>query len=164
MNIKHLLASLLFPVSWCALAAPFSVSADGQEVTDAKTGLIWRRCAEGMTASASRCTGNAGLFNHEAAFMRASSQATATGVAWRLPNVKELSSIVDRSRSNPTIDVVAFPDTPTFFSIYWSSSPLAVDAKAAWVVSFFNGNVGYDPSSRARLNGAVYVRLVRAGQ
>jgi Protein of unknown function (DUF1566) len=112
MKIKHLLASLLLPVALGALAAPFTVSADGQEVTDTKTGLIWRRCAAGMTASGGTCTGTASAFTHEAALTHASTQATVTGVAWRLPNVKELSSIADKSRSNPAIDTVAFPATP----------------------------------------------------
>ena len=157
MNIKHLLASLLLPVALWANAAPFTVSADGQEVTDTKTGLNWRRCAEGMTASGGTCTGTASTFMHEAALTRASTQAIATGVAWRLPNVKELSSIADKSRSNPAIDTVAFPATPANW--FWSSSPYVGDASIAWFVYFSNGYVGYDYRSNA-----LHVRLVRAGQ
>ena len=157
MKIKHLLACLLLPLSLGALAAPFTVSADGQEVTDTKTGLIWRRCAEGMTASSGTCTGTASVFTHEAALTRASTQVTATGVAWRLPNVKELSSIADKNRSNPAIDVAAFPATPATY--FWSSSPYVGNAYYAWVVFFGGGGVyGYVRDL------SVYVRLVRAGQ
>ncbi len=159
MNIKHLLASLLLPVALWANAVPFTVSADGQEVTDTKTGLIWRRCAEGMTASGGTCTGTASTFMHEAALTRASTQATATGVAWRLPNVKELSSIADKSRSNPAIDTAAFPATPA--SWFWSSSPYIGDANHAWGVNFYYGYVYYGFYGR---DNSVSVRLVRAGQ
>jgi Protein of unknown function (DUF1566) len=157
MKLKPLLACLLLPVALSAFAAPFTVSADGQEVTDTKTGLIWRRCAEGMTASGGTCTGTASTFTHEAALTRASAQATATGVAWRLPNVKELSSIADKSRINPAIDTVAFPATPADW--FWSSSPYVGDAYGAWVVGFNYGYVGY-----GYRGNPYYVRLVRAGQ
>ena len=157
MKIKHLLASLLLPVAFSALAAPFTVSADGQEVTDTKTGLIWRRCAEGMVASGGTCTGTASTFTHEAALTRASTQVTGTGVAWRLPNVKELSSIADKTLSNPAIDQAAFPATPA--SWFWSSSPYVGSASLAWNVSFGNGLV-FDGNR----DNSDYVRLVRAGQ
>jgi hypothetical protein len=138
-------------------APPFTVSADGQEVTDAKTGLIWRRCPESMTASSLNCTGTASVFTHEAALTRASTQATATGVAWRLPSVQELSSIVDLSVRTPAIDIVAFPDTMS--SGFWSSSPYMRNALSAWEVDFFDGAVDF--TSRG---GTSRVRLVRAGQ
>ena len=110
-----------------------------------------------MTASSGTCTGTASAFTHESALTRASTQATATGVAWRLPNVKELSSIADKSRINPAIDTVAFPATPA--SWFWSSSPYVGYADGAWYVYFFSGYV----FSNFRGN-SYYVRLVRAGQ
>jgi hypothetical protein len=158
MKIKYLLASLLLPVAFCAFAAPFTVSADGQEVTDVKTGLIWRRCAEGMTASANTCIGTASSFTHEAALTHASAQAASTGVAWRLPNIKELSSIVDKSRSGPAIDTSAFPATPT--SLFWSSSPYIGFVGGVWIVYFTDGAV----SGQSRSINPWYVRLVRAVQ
>jgi hypothetical protein len=157
MKIKFLLAALLLLLGCNALAAPFTVSADGQEVTDTKTGLVWRRCAEGMTANGSTCTGTPGTFTHEAALTRARAQATDTGVAWRLPNVKELSSITDKSRSSPAIEVTVFPATP--LRAFWSSSPHLHRANEAWFVGFFDGYAdGYVR------NEAFAVRLVRAGQ
>lgn len=163
MKIKHLLASILLPVSFCVLAAPFTVSADGQEVTDVKTGLIWRRCAEGMTASGGTCTGAApsNFEAHESALTHASTQASNTGVAWRLPNIKELSSIVDISRSNPAIDTVAFPATPA--NGFWSSSPHTGNPDFTWAVSFSSGSV-YGGYRRGAYSHYYYVRLVRAGQ
>ena len=158
MKFNLLLASLLLPIASCALAAPFTVSADEQEVTDTKTGLIWRRCAEGMTASGGTCTGAASPFTHEAALTRASAQAATAAVPWRLPNVKELSSISDRNRFNPAIDTAAFPATPANW--FWSSSPYVGYAGAAWYVNFDNGFVYISDL----VNFSGYVRLVRGGQ
>ena len=162
MKIKSLLAALLLLAAGCGWAdAPFTVSAHGTEVTDGRTGLVWRRCAEGMAANGGSCTGTASTFTHEQAMVRARDQATNTGVAWRLPNVKELASIVDRSKSNPAIDTVAFPATPNNW--FWSSSPSVGRVYGAWLVDFSVGYVGYDVTSETR-GDASYVRLVRAGQ
>jgi len=146
----------ILPVA--AFAQPFTISADGSEVTDQKTGLIWRRCAEGMNWDGSTCAGVAGTFTHEAALQQAAAQATNTGVAWRLPNVKELSGIADKSRSNPAIDPVAFPATPAF--PFWSSSPFVGFTFLAWLVYFLDGLV----DGFSYRYGSGHVRLVRAGQ
>ena len=162
MKIKSRLAPLLLLAAGCVWAdAPFTVSADGTEVTDGRTGLVWRRCAEGMAATGGTCTGTASTFTHEQSLTRARDQATSTSVAWRLPNVKELASIADRSRSIPAIDTVAFPATPA--NAFWSSSPNVGSAGFAWYVGFYNGNVGNFP--RGSISGsAMPVRLVRDGQ
>lgn len=146
----------LAALAWLALAAGgawgqarFSVSADGAEVTDARTGLVWRRCSAGQVFDGSACTGTAATYTHEQALTYAKGQ---TG--WRLPNVKELSSIVDSERAHPSIDPVAFPATPAWY--YWSSSPLAGFPGYAWVVYFDYGVV--NGSSR---NYTYRVRLVR---
>jgi hypothetical protein len=147
----------IMPVA--ASAQPFVFSVDGSEVTDQKTGLIWRRCSEGMSWDGSTCAGTASTFTHEAALQRAAAQASSTGIAWRLPNVKELSSIVDRSRSNPAIDPAAFPATPP--TSFWSASPkpYAGISTYAWHVNFVSGNV----YGNYRINSDS-VRLVRNGQ
>lgn len=129
----------LMPIA--ASAQPFLISADGNEVTDQKTGLIWRRCSEGMSWNGATCAGTAGTYTHEAALQHAAAQASSTGVAWRLPNVKELSSIVDRSRGNPAIDSTAFPATPSIS--FWSASPKPYTGISthAWRVNFVSGTV-----------------------
>ncbi|MFY9329424.1 MAG: DUF1566 domain-containing protein [Georgfuchsia sp.] len=159
-SMKHFSLFLMAVLACASMAqaAPFTLSADGQEVTDSQTGLIWRRCAEGMAWDGSTCAGTASTFTHENALVRAQTEVVASGKAWRLPNVKELSSIVDRSRINPPIDTTAFPATPVNW--FWSSSPLAGDAGYAWFVYFSNGYVGYYFVRSLTLP----VRLVRAGQ
>lgn len=141
----------LMPVA--AFAQPYQISADGTEVTDQNTGLIWRRCAEGLTWDGTTCAGSPGTFAHEAALQRAAAQATASK-AWRLPNIKELSNLADKTRANPAIDPTVFPATPPNY--FWSASPNVGNSSGAWYVDFSYGNVdSYNRSS-------FYVRLVRA--
>ncbi|OGR04663.1 MAG: hypothetical protein A2511_13460 [Deltaproteobacteria bacterium RIFOXYD12_FULL_50_9] len=73
---------------------------------------------------------------------------------WRLPNYKELKSIVDYSAANPSINSTAFPGTDA--SDYWTSTTYAGSTSNAWLVSFNNGYVSpYYKSSK------YYVRCVR---
>ena len=76
---------------------------------------------------------------------------------WRVPDIEELRSIVDYSRTNPSIDINYFPNTRSHW--YWSASPYADVSDYAWLLYFFYGS-GYD-------NYRIYdshVRLVRSGQ
>jgi PKD repeat protein len=132
-------------------ASRFLVSTDGQEVTDNVTGLVWRRCAEGMLFSAGVCTGSATNFSHEAAL----NMATKIGGGWQVPNIKELNSIIDRSAFSPAIDAVAFPDTPA--GLFWSSTPETLSN--AWVASFSQGGAVNFISRTATSNASL--RLVR---
>jgi hypothetical protein len=151
------------PMAGVALSAAasgrYTVSADGQEVADRWTGLVWRRCVEGMTWNGMTCTGLPffGMWQH--ALQLADVEAQRTRKAWRLPNVKELASLVDWTVTNLApdalvMDSVAFPATPNFQ--FWSSSPYATDAFYAWSVHSFYGSVYF---TYLEDNGAV--RLVR---
>lgn len=111
----------------------YSYASGGAEVVDSKTGLTWRRCPEGMVWSGGSCTGRASTYTHEAALLRARDQAGT--VQWRLPNRKELASIVDRSASSSGIDLGVFPSPPSYV---WSSSPSVGDAGYAWGVHFLD--------------------------
>jgi hypothetical protein len=136
----------------------FNYEANREEVIDNFTGLIWKRCGEGQKLSLGVSkekdfcvidTTKPITYTHEQALLRAKDEA-----AWRVPNIKELSSLVDVLRTQPTIDVIAFPTT--FSQAYWSTTPLVVDSSSAWVVDFNNGHV----LSLSRGN-YLHVRLVR---
>ena len=145
---------LLAAVALAYGADRFSYSNNGSEVTDSATGLIWKRCAEGMTWSGVSCTGSATEYTHEAALQPTQTQ---TG-GWRLPNIKELTSIVDHSRKSPAIDLTAFPTTtPVFF---WTSSPYVGNSVNAWFVDFYDGGV-YGSFNTSKRYGRNIVRLVR---
>jgi len=139
--------------------ARYVISTDGNEVTDSTTGLIWRRYAEGMKIIANSCSGTATAFSSDQAQSWAKNEALTSGKPWRLPSLKELSSIVDPSRCNPAIDTVAFPGTPG--SPFWSAPPAAGEPSFAWGVNFDYGYVDYGSEH----NSAGYrVRLVRSGE
>jgi len=132
--------------------ARFIISEDGTEVTDNKTGLIWRRCPEGMTASIDGCSGIPGTYNLADSLALAKNEAKATNKAWRLPKVEELSSIVDTSRKDPSIDTDIFPGTPG--APFFTASP---DGALSWFVSFYIGKT-FSEYSEIRS----HVRLVRS--
>ena len=74
---------------------------------------------------------------------------------WRLPNVKEVQSIVDYGFGNKAIDSV-FGAVPTF---YWTSTTRANDDVDAWRINFNEGFVFNADKSNANL-----VRAVRSAQ
>ncbi|MBS4096698.1 MAG: DUF1566 domain-containing protein [Sulfuricella sp.] len=129
----------------------FSDNGDGT-VTHQKTGLTWKRCAEGQTWSGSTCSGTAKSYTWSAA------NALSTG-GWRLPTVNELQTLVEYSIAypGPTINTTIFPSTPA--SCFWSVSAYAGSSDDTWYVDFGNGN----DRSRFRTS-SFYVRLVRGGQ
>lgn len=101
----------------CHAQSRYTFSANGTEVTDTQTGLTWRRCYEGMTWSGSTCTGELSLYKHEQALVQAKTQ-----VGWRLPNVKELASLVDTSLPDPLLNGTVFPFPNTTNGVSWGVS------------------------------------------
>jgi hypothetical protein len=142
-------------VSGSSPAHSYAISTDGQEVTDNATGLIWQRCVEGMVWDGSACTGLPSSFMFQEALQRVETVNYSSGKHWRMPNVKELASLLDTSINNDVIiDNKVFPGTPN--DQYWTSSPYTTDAFFAWVVHFFYGSVYYTYSEDLGV-----VRLVR---
>ena len=78
---------------------------------------------------------------------------------WRLPNVNELKSIVDRSKYSPAI-VNGFENTDSGY--YWSSTTNDYNKSDAWIVDFSVGYVVYYDGIKEDLYN--YVRCVRDGQ
>ncbi len=56
------------------------------------------------------------------------------GSGWRLPNVVELRSLLDRSAGKPYIDKATFADTPEEW--YWSATKPPWSPMAAWWIHF----------------------------
>ncbi len=129
-------------------------------VTHVKTGLMWKQCSEGLSG-AGCATGAAALYLWQGALQQAEALNNAGGFAgftdWRMPNQKELSSIVERQCVTPSINAVIFPATVSSF--YWSASPYAGNASAAWDVDFDKSN-----GAAANKSNIFRVRLVRGGQ
>lgn len=130
--------------------------ADGT-VTDARSGLMWKRCAEGQDWDGSTCTGTESTHAWAAALQLAQDSTYAGYSDWRLPDLKELRSLVEECRVAPAINVTIFPNASS--SHFWSGSPVAGHSDDAWGVYFYYG----DASGNLRSN-AGRVRLVRVGQ
>jgi uncharacterized protein DUF1566 len=74
---------------------------------------------------------------------------------WRLPNVRELESIVSYGRHSPAADPVFRAEAS-----YWSSTTYTVAPAFAWTVSFSSGTTGPFPKTGEDVN---FVRAVRGG-
>lgn len=126
----------------------FQVNADGT-VDDHQTGVTWQRCPIGYEVDNAgtetvytddRCIGSAqSEFGWQAMLLYAQELNATGGFAgaqnWRVPNVKELSSIVERQCSAPAINAAVFPDTPA--AEFWSSTIY----DDALVVDFVRGGI-----------------------
>ena len=78
---------------------------------------------------------------------------------WRLPDRKELYSLVDRSKYNPAIPA-GHPFTSVQSDFYWSSTTDAYDTDGAWGVDMYYCNLG----TGYKGGGIHYVWPVRSGQ
>lgn len=131
----------------------FTYSANGAEVTDASSGLTWRRCSEGQVFRDDHCVGKANEHNFKGALAHAKSRATRQA-AWRVPSIDELGALVVKLGRPAAIDSNAFPDTVA--NRYWSSSAHDTDATQAMIVLFKDGHV-----FKYHRNNKAHVRLVR---
>ena len=126
-------------------ASVYKDNSDGT-VTDTTTGLMWQQAT----------SGNA--MNWQDALSYCHNLNLGGHTDWRLPNFKELQSLVDYSIDNPSVNTAYFPKTVTY-PPYWSATTDEVGAWAAWAVNFGEGtNTNFYKSSD------LSVRAVRGGQ
>ena len=113
--------------SGAAWGGDFTDNLDGT-VTDNTTGLMWQQ-PEDITRK-----------NWEQAIAYCETVILGTFEDWRLPNVKELFSITDKSKAQPSIDPV-FTNTSEFYRYYWSSTSDATYVENKWLVDFSDGSL-----------------------
>jgi hypothetical protein len=123
-----------------------SLSFASEILNDSKTGLIWQ---DNSAAKETKMTWQDA--------MSYCSELSLGGYSdWRLPNIKELQSIVDISRYKPAIKKgFKYVNTSDY---YWSSSVYVSDTKYAWIVYFKFGDTKYYNKT-----DKYYVRCVRGG-
>ena len=140
-------------------------------VTDNLTGLIWLKNAN--------CPGPRTWADAMADVTQLSTQGTMNNndcgdtsnggshqTDWRLPNLRELQSLVHYGMHNPTVPNTAgtgqwsegYPFTGVQSANYWTSTTVTGDASYAWAVSMFWGNPYYREKT-----SLPYVWPVRAG-
>jgi hypothetical protein len=135
----------------------FHDNGDGT-VTHKKTGLMWTKCTLGQTGG--DCSGgSATTYDWSAALQAAKASRIAGYNDWRVPNVKELITLVEKRCFDPAINVAVFPAIPV--SDVWTSSPTTdfpSNTPTSWGVNFaeFGYNFTYERTDLLSL------RLVRS--
>ena len=119
-------------------------------MTDNTTGLTWQGCTAGQSGTICEI-GTAPTYTWQNALKYCEGLSWGNQTDWRLPNVNELSSIVDRRHN--TINTVVFPATPNDY--FWSSSTYG--GEQAWIVNFSDSYV----DRRNKTSPPYYVRCVR---
>ncbi len=135
-------------------APRFIDNGDGT-VTDNLTGLLWLQAANCFGAqnwTAALTTVNA-LANGGCGLSDGSSAGD-----WRLPNAKELTSLIDYSQSGPALSP-GHPFSGVQLNFYWSSSTYALSTSEAWNVFLNDGRRLFSNKGNAH-----YIWAVRGGQ
>ena len=150
----------------------FTLPTDGT-VTHLPSGLQWMRCSLGQTWNETSCADNAQnvpLWGDALQLVRAvnsgASNADGDGMPgfagysdWRLPNIKELTSIHEACRRFPAVNTVVFPNAPGS-GLHWSSSTPHTQPAVAWYFDFGAGTVSFTLKSDSLPR---FAKLVRAG-
>ena len=125
----------------------FEQNGDGT-VTDRLTGLVWTRNANQ----------NHGPADWAQAVSGASTCNNGGFSDWRLPNRRELESLLDSGRFDPALPA-GHPFNSVQSSYYWTSTTTANSDDDAWVVHFYIGFTAHDDKA-----GTHYVWYVRSGR
>jgi hypothetical protein len=136
---------------------------NNDEAFDTKTGLTWKRCSVGMAwKDHVGCTGQRSFIGLATA-LKAAKDA---GPDWRVPDVKELYSLIEKECGVPPLNVIAFPDfrhvhhdmdADASDTLYWTTSKFTA-ANLVYYVDLYTGNID------AHSGGfSLAVRLVRSG-
>ncbi|NGZ07104.1 MAG: DUF1566 domain-containing protein [Magnetococcales bacterium] len=114
-------------------------------ITDQLTGLTWMKNANcwGSQNWANALAKVAGL---NTGIESCSGYTTGTHTDWRLPNRKELRSLIDYGRTEPALPV-SHPFLGVNSYTFWSSTTSAVNTDSAWYVNLPYGHLHYGNKS-----------------
>ena len=108
-------------------------------VTHLESGLIWQKCNLGENNDSS-CSGTASTVLWNVALSSCNS-LSLKGKTWRLPNILELNSIVDRTIQNPASNTTVFPTIKFAGTNYASSTTYTGNALNDFTINFSDGAV-----------------------
>jgi len=129
------------------LYAGFSRDSSGV-VADSATGLAWQNDYSDNGGTIKSATWQDALVYCEELSLGGKND-------WRLPNIRELKSIVDYRKYDPTINAVF---TNVNSNYYWSATTRMSDSNYVWVVGFGTGNGSWNSKTNEN-----YIRCVRGG-
>jgi hypothetical protein len=120
----------------CPTEGRFVDNGDGT-VTDTCTGLMWQKDTADINKDG--MIGDQDRVIRQDALKYCDSLDFASHTDWRLPNMRELFSLVDIGRRDPTID----PVFGVVLGAYWSSSTYKYEPVCVWIVRFNDGWVSF---------------------
>lgn len=141
-----------------------TVSGNDNVLIDKRYNLMWMRCAVGESVDpvSKSCVGTADSGHWKDALTLAGTVNEGAGTYgftdWRMPNIKELMSIVEHQCAYPAINGDLFRGESGY--TVWSNTPasdVAYPNTDVWVVDFWTGRA--NQSSADTTN--IYVRMVR---
>lgn len=115
----------------------FLSDTNADSVVDQLHGLVWKRCTIGQSWNGSKCMGNSISMNWQDALR-------SGGYYWRIPNVKELSSLINPDfavEQGGYVDKMAFPGI--HLTSLWTSTPTSGLAFDAIIVDLFSAQIFY---------------------
>jgi len=121
-------------------------------VTDNVTGLMWPKDGNGLGCWNGQTT------TWTEAIDYCESLDFAGYTDWRLPNIRELASLINYGRVGPAIDTTVFINTDSG-AYYWTSTPCDTSS-SAWSMQFYDG--GSYPLNKTFYS--IYLRAVRGGR
>ena len=142
-------------VKGVSVSSRFTDNGASGTVTDNLTGLTWlrnanclglRTWAQALSDANALASGSCGL------------QDGSTVGTWRLPNSKELQSLIDFGTANPAFPV-GHPFTGVVSDGYWTSTTFVPTPTLAWYVDLAAGGLNGSTKGNGR-----YVWPVRGGQ
>lgn len=157
MKLKLILFSLMLSMLSIIYAKGSYIENNDGTIKDNITNLIWQKCSMGQSyyISINDCFSIATAPDWESALSYCEGLDLAGRTNWRLPNINELNSLKDMSKSiGPAIDETYFPQTYKYD--YWTSTAKGKDY--VYVVSFKDGS-----TQKARMSYTKRVRCVSSG-
>lgn len=132
-------------------ASHFSIQDDGTAVHNS-TNLMWSRCPVGQSVGPGGiCLGAASLYHWQGALNYAQQSEFAGYSDWRLPNIKELESIIERQCFSPAFNTKVFGE-PSHWG-FWSATPAG--SNRSMLLNTHEGHVS--TSSRTGATAGIYL-------
>ncbi len=143
-NSMLITAVILITPVFCSVShaiGPYQAGA--KTLVDLGTGLEWQKSDKGT------------LHTWQSALSHCEQLSLNGENDWRVPNIRELKSLVDYNRYYPAVD----PAISCQSSIYWSATTVANDSHlSAWTIFFGNGDDIWKLKTERH-----HVRCVRSG-